>query len=257
MTPAYRAVDLAPYQRFRKTKFYGGCFTADIQFCNWTCDHCWSKYGWRNTDPVMELDSDQVVKRILSGLRRNGVYQARISGGEPSLYWRSHLRLVAEKLLTQTRREAIHPKGKTRGGRRPLLVVETNGTAITPADIAAFEEALGDEAWRLQLTIGVKATNPRLLAELTGQTPQTAARFRAKQLELVRFLARPERLVRFNALFLDRYTVEDELEAFRDEVEAIAGDEVMIDVQKFKTTGWGDNRFAHKHYTPKRERGAA
>src|SRR4051794_33465354 len=52
--PGYAGRDRAPSHRLRPTDFYddvylNGTFTADVAGCNWTCEHCWSKYGWRGS----------------------------------------------------------------------------------------------------------------------------------------------------------------------------------------------------------------
>jgi uncharacterized Fe-S cluster-containing radical SAM superfamily protein len=250
----YRGKDLAPYNRFQKRRFYGGCYTADIMYCNWTCEHCWSGFGWRTVPPKMELTSDQVVGKLLTGMRRHGLAFSRISGGEVSIYWRDHMRLVAGKFLEQTEGERIKVEG--RRVKQPMrLVLETNGTAIGPPEVEAFEALYGDEAERVQLTIGVKATSAARLADLTGQTPATASRFRGKQLELVRFLSEPGRTIAWSALFLDAFSDEDELAAFIDELEAInpgITEGNRIDMQKFMTTSWGDKKYSERRYTPKR-----
>jgi uncharacterized Fe-S cluster-containing radical SAM superfamily protein len=242
MNPRY-AEDTAPYMRFQPRRFYGGIYTADIFGCNWTCDSCWSKFGWRGVEPKFILTSDEVVQKLVGGMERNGLIRSRISGGEPSLYWKSHLFAVTRKFLE--------------AGDDTYLIIETNGTAFGPEDIDKLEEAVGEKADRVQFTVGVKATSGERLAELTGQTVETAKRFRKNQLELVYHLAQPERLVTFSALFLDSFVDDDELEAFTEALEEIVGgplDETTIDLQQFKTTGWGAKQHSEKNYQPKRRK---
>ena len=251
----YRKRDLAPYQRFRKTRFYSGSYTADVMYCNWTCNNCWSGFGWRTVEPKFELTSDQVVDKLVGGMRRNGLAFCRITGGEPSIYWSDHMKLVAEKFVLATKGERIKVAG-VRAKQPMALVLETNGTAMTPAAIDEFERRAGPEAARLHITVGVKATSATKLALLTGHTPATARRFREKQMELVRHLARPEGIVAFSTLFLDKFTDDDELDHFDNELLAINPNlpESVIDMENFRTSGWGDKKHSHKHYTPKRDR---
>ena len=86
---------IAPYRRFRPSpQFYtnvftGGTYCADIIGCPWTCDHCWSAFGWTH-DPSQarfELTPEQVVSKLVAGMVRNGAQAGRISGGEATMYW--------------------------------------------------------------------------------------------------------------------------------------------------------------------------
>jgi uncharacterized Fe-S cluster-containing radical SAM superfamily protein len=248
----YVGQDLAPYRRFRKTRFYGGCYTADIQYCNWVCDNCWSRFGWKTSEPKYELDADEVVKRLVRGMRRHHFIQARITGGEPTLYWDSHLRFVAAKFIEETNRD------RRRVGLRrlrPFLVVETNGTLLRPDQIEAFEEEVGEDAQRLQITVGLKATSTEKLVELTGHTPRTAERFREKQLELIDFLAQPERIVGLNIVLLDTFCEDADVQALGDHLDAIRAEgSEAIEMQTFRTTGWGSQKHAQADYTPRRHR---
>lgn len=246
----YKGADLAPYKRFRKARFYGGCFTVDVQNCNWACDNCWSQMGWKGQDPTYELDSDEVVKRIVRGLDRNHVSMARVSGGEPTLNWDGHMRLVAQKFVEQT--EGTLPDGD----EEPFLVIETNGTILKPAQVERFEAEMLQEADRLQLTIGLKATSAELLAKLTGHSLKTAERFRKAQMELVEFMAAPERIVELDIVMLDAFCTDEGLDELEDWLDGIRQEgRGFVDIQQFKTSGWGSQKHTTAKYTPKRHRG--
>lgn len=254
----YKGKDLAPYQRFRPTRFYDGSYTADVMYCNWTCNNCWSKFGWRTVEPKFELTSDQVVSKLVGGMRRNSMAVSRITGGEPSIYWNDHMQYVAQKFLLQTAGETVKVAG-VRKKQPMVLILETNGTAMTPAGIDAVEAAAGDEAWRLHITVGVKASSTPRLSSLTGHTIKTAQRFRGKQMELIEHLAQPDRIVDFTTLFLDAFTEEEELERYKAMLRSINPEldpEDVVDMEQFRTGGWGSQKLTQANYTPKRDREA-
>src|SRR5437870_1694361 len=96
-------VESAPYWRFRPTPFYDGMFlngtyTADIVGCNWTCEGCWSGYGWRGAEDKLSkkrgggtFTPAEVVDRLIRGMKRNAMSGCRISGGEVSMRWDEHV----------------------------------------------------------------------------------------------------------------------------------------------------------------------
>jgi uncharacterized Fe-S cluster-containing radical SAM superfamily protein len=261
----FRGQDLGPYWRFRKTPFYGGCFTADTMYCNWACDNCWSKMGWRTLEPKYTLDSDEVAKRLVRGIRRHRFPQARISGGETALLWDHHMRHVAAKFLEQTigerqphddaARAVLDRGGRTRRMDDVFLVLETNGSVLTGKQVERFERDVGQEAERFQVTVGMKATSPALLSKLTGHSLGTAERFHRKQIELITFLGRPEGLVKLDIVLLDSFIDEEELGVFEAWLEGLCeGNSEAIDIQEFRTSGWGSQKHTERYYQPKRKR---
>lgn len=64
--------------------------------------------------------------------------------------------------------------------------IETNGSVLSIAQLKAVEEEHGEEARRIVLPIGMKATNAGELARLTGTTGSTAERFHQGQMRTLR-----------------------------------------------------------------------
>src|SRR4051794_39490625 len=198
----YTGVDLAPYYRFRPTDFYdtvfpNGTYTADIAGCNWTCEHCWSKYGWRGLDLEAmpkgsgEFTSDQVAAKLVKGMERNLQPMCRISGGEASMYWDPHMVGVIRHMLEMTQGKRMKIRGVTEPGVGAAMgiCIEANGSVLTVAQLNALEAEFGEEARRIVLAIGMKATNAGELARLTGMTAATAERFHKGQMRTLRHLA--------------------------------------------------------------------
>ncbi|MFX1417461.1 MAG: radical SAM protein [Promethearchaeota archaeon] len=97
------------YYRFRKTRFYGGCATADCLGCNLRCVYCWAqKKVWKPEKFGEFYTPRQVVQRLLS----MNLPLVRISGGEPTIFKKHLLELL--KLV---------PEQKT-------FILETNGLLI-------------------------------------------------------------------------------------------------------------------------------
>jgi len=73
------------YYRFRSTRFYGGCATADCVGCNLRCVYCWN---WRiNANPRRfgEFYTPYEVAGKLRKMATNKYRYVRVSGGEPTL----------------------------------------------------------------------------------------------------------------------------------------------------------------------------
>jgi len=97
------------YYRFRKTRFYGGCATADCLGCNLRCVYCWAqKKVWKPENFGQFYTPKQVSQRLMS----MNLPLVRISGGEPTIF-KEHLL----ELLTMV------PKQIT-------FILETNGILI-------------------------------------------------------------------------------------------------------------------------------
>lgn len=74
--------NLRKYYRFRSTKFYGGCATADCLGCNLRCAYCWAqKKVWKADKYGMFYSPNKVYQELMK------FHQSivRISGGEPTI----------------------------------------------------------------------------------------------------------------------------------------------------------------------------
>jgi uncharacterized Fe-S cluster-containing radical SAM superfamily protein len=258
----YTGVDLAPYYRFRPTDFYdsvfpNGTFTADIAGCNWTCEHCWSKYGWRGLTVEGfhrsggEMTSEQVADKLVLGMERNLQPMCRISGGEASMYWDPHMVGVIRGVLQRTQGQRMRIRGKTEPGvGAPMgICIETNGSVLTVAQLKALEDEFGEETKRIVLAVGMKATNASELARLTGMTAATAERFHKGQMRTLRWLVDAEHLGWF-ANFIDEFAAPEEYAKLVREIERKRpGSARLMGVDPYRR-GYSTNRY----YTPKRGR---
>lgn len=256
--------DEAPYWRVRPTSFYEGLFlngtyTADIMGCNWTCEGCWSAYGWRtkNVGDVSKkrgggsFTPSQIVDKLIRGMKRNAMSMARISGGEASMYWDPHIRGVLREFIDRTKGLRMHVDGATPPeGVDMGIMIETNGSMLTTADLQELEEEFGEEARRIFIVIGLKATDWALLAELTGMTNDTAQRFHKQQMENLRWLALKAKYLGWFGNFLDEFV---DPEAFaklqRDLERQRSGAARCLGVDQFS-----HNYNPNRYYTPKRFR---
>lgn len=258
----YHGVDLAPYYRFRPTDFYdsvfpNGTFTADIAGCNWTCEHCWSKFGWRSftLDDMHrsggELTSEQVVEKLVAGMKRNSQPMCRISGGEASMYWEPHIVNVIRGVLEQTKGLRMKIRGLTEPEGHALgICIETNGSVLNIDQLQAMEDELGEDARRIVLAVGMKATNASELARLTGMTEKTAERFHKGQMRTLRWLALQAENIGWFANFLDEFTDVDEYAVLLRELERKRpGSARLMGVDPYRR-GYRSTT----HYTPKRQR---
>ena len=92
-------------------------YAADIIGCPWACRRCWSGYGTTGADQAKRLSPEEVVARLLRGLERHRLREAKISGGEPSLH-PEHLVALGDEWVTRA------PAGA-------VLTIETNALGIT------------------------------------------------------------------------------------------------------------------------------
>ncbi|MFW9773275.1 MAG: radical SAM protein [Candidatus Heimdallarchaeota archaeon] len=69
------------YYRFRKTKFYGGCATADCIGCNLRCVYCWGQKKVWSYKFGQYYSALQVSKKLVNMNQP----LIRISGGEPTI----------------------------------------------------------------------------------------------------------------------------------------------------------------------------
>ncbi len=132
------------YWRFRYTRFYGGCSTADVVGCNLRCVFCWAL-----PSRVIPKDSrfykpEEVVKELI--VRAKTPY-LRISGGEPTI-GQEHLVEVIKRI----------PKNY-------IFILETNGILIGydkdfACKLATFENVF--------FRVSIKAANEEWFRKVTG-----------------------------------------------------------------------------------------
>jgi uncharacterized Fe-S cluster-containing radical SAM superfamily protein len=248
---------IAPYKRFRKTRFYestfiGGSFSADIIGCPWTCDHCWSHFGWMHEDaePTFELDPAQVAEKLIAGMERNGQQAARITGGEPFMYV-DHMMGVIDEWLARVVGRRMRIKGETTSEGEPMtLVIETNGSLGTLKRLDDVQRRYGADCFHVLLHFGIKATDPEKLSRLNGMAPESAKAAHNRQLRALEHVAAKTDLDLHVSVF-DAFSDEEGVERLEALLErARPGSAMHMVVAEF------NRRYgaASKFHTPKRHR---
>jgi uncharacterized Fe-S cluster-containing radical SAM superfamily protein len=242
----------APYMRKRPTAFYpefgNGTYTLDIAGCNWTCEHCWSGYGWKGKEPAMWWEPEEAATHAIEGMKRNAQTVARISGGEISLYW-DHFYEFARIFLERTDGVVFHVPGLTEDEGNVLgLLIETNGSLMTPDKLKQLDE-LGDPAYRLLINFGLKSTHVEGLQELTGMSMETAERMHYAQYENYFYAIEECKRLDVMASLLDKFTEPELVAKMERRVErSFPGAAANIGILPYK-------RYPTKtYYTPKRFR---
>ena len=140
------------YYRFRPAPFYGGIATADCVGCCLKCLFCWSWHIIVQPERVGRFYSpEEVVRNLLSIVRRKGFHQVRISGNEPTLH-RSHLLQVLQLIPNE-----IH------------FILETNGILI--GHDPSFAKDLSHFP-NLYVRVSLKGACPEDFARVTGAKPE-------------------------------------------------------------------------------------
>jgi len=140
------------YYRFRPAPFYGGIATADCVGCCLKCLFCWSRHILVQPEKVGRFYSPgEVVRNLLSIVRKRGFHQVRISGNEPTLH-RSHLLQVLRLIPRE-----IH------------FILETNGILIGHDPSYAKDFSLFRN---LYVRVSLKGACPEDFARLTGAKPE-------------------------------------------------------------------------------------
>jgi uncharacterized Fe-S cluster-containing radical SAM superfamily protein len=199
----------APYMRARPTHFYpefaNGTYALDIAGCHWTCENCWSSYGWRGKEAPHWWEPDEAVDRAIEGMKRNAQTCARLTGGEASMYW-DHLYEFCKIFLDRTQDRVMHIPGFTQEEGDPLaLLVETNGSLLSPEKLDMLDD-LGEGAYRLILNFGLKATTAEGLADLTGMDLEKAEKFHDQQYENFIYAVRDCERIDVMGSLLDQFT---------------------------------------------------
>ncbi|MEE9376492.1 MAG: radical SAM protein [Candidatus Lokiarchaeia archaeon] len=130
------------YYRFRKTRFYGGCATADCLGCNLRCVYCWAqKKVWKPERYGQFYTAEKVANRLIS----MNLPLVRVSGGEPTIS-KEHLL----SLLT------LIPEDIT-------FILETNGILLDEKyvkELSKFEN--------LYVRISLKGVDEESFEKITG-----------------------------------------------------------------------------------------
>jgi len=130
------------YYRFRKTRFYGGCATADCLGCNLRCAYCWAQKQVWNAKANYRVYSPKEISNRLISMKQSLV---RISGGEPTI--------CKENLIETIRRI---PK-------ETLFILETNGILLNEnyiEDLSIFEN--------LYVRVSLKGVDYNSFEKITG-----------------------------------------------------------------------------------------
>ncbi len=140
------------YYRFRPAPFYGGIATADCVGCCLKCLFCWSWHILIQPEKTGHFYSpNEVIRNLLSIVRKKGFHQVRISGNEPTLH-RAHLLEVLHLMPKEIR-----------------FILETNGILIghDPSfakDLSRFHN--------LYVRVSLKGSCPEDFMRLTGAKPE-------------------------------------------------------------------------------------
>ncbi len=194
------------YYRFRRTRFYGGCATADAVGCNLDCFYCYVNYPRRHPwDPRWRYLSPSEVAERLTRLAKE-LRTARLSGCEPTLC-PDHLIETLETF--------------ERSARDVTFILETNGTLLG-ADRVPVGELERFESLHVRLCL--KGCDPESFHEITGADPEG---FRL-QLKAVKELASSS--VRFHVALPDLFTIEEMTRLF-DELSGLGVDPGSVELE--------------------------
>ena len=130
------------FYRFRKTKFYGGCATADCLGCNLRCVYCWAQRKVWYPEKYGEF---YTIKAVYKRLIKMKLSLVRISGGEPTICKKYLIELI--KLI---------PKDI-------IFILETNGILLDEdyvRDLSKFKN--------LYVRVSLKGVDERTFEKITG-----------------------------------------------------------------------------------------
>jgi len=149
---------LRKYYRFRKTRFYGGCATADCLGCNLRCIYCWAQKKVWNPKKFGQFCHPQQISQKLLQFNQSSV---RISGGEPTLC-KSHLLKVIELIPKEI-----------------LFILETNGILLDQSYVEQLNKYNN-----IYVRISLKGVNEDSFQKITGAN----GKFFQKQLKALKLL---------------------------------------------------------------------
>ncbi len=130
------------FYRFRKTRFYGGCATADCLGCNLRCAYCWAQKKVWNPARYGEFYTPDAVSEKLDRMNFSLV---RISGGEPTLCKKYLRELVS-----------LIPEDK-------LFILETNGILLDENFVRELSKFKN-----LYVRVSLKGVDERTFEKITG-----------------------------------------------------------------------------------------
>ncbi len=137
---------LRRYYRFRRSRFYGGIYTADAVGCNLRCIFCWSYKYVTNLDSGEFYSPREVADILIRGARNYGLGKVRISGAEPTI-GKEHLISLLNEME----------------GKDLTFILETN--AILLSDESYAREVARDY---VHVRVSLKGTSPRIFHMITG-----------------------------------------------------------------------------------------
>jgi len=130
------------FYRFRKTRFYGGCATADCLGCNLRCVYCWAQKKVWNAERYGDF---YTIKAVSERLNKMKLSLVRISGGEPTICKKYLIELIS-----------LIPEDK-------LFILETNGILLDEnyiRDLSKFKN--------LYVRVSLKGVDERTFEKITG-----------------------------------------------------------------------------------------
>jgi len=154
--------DKRKYYRFRKTRFYGGCATADCLGCNLRCAYCWGQKKVWNPNKYGEFYTSREVSQKLINMKLPLV---RLSGGEPTIY-KTHLLSLISLIPEET-----------------LFILETNGILLDEdfaKELSQFKN--------LYVRVSLKGVNEVTFEKITG----AEGKFFQNQLDALELLKKYE-----------------------------------------------------------------
>jgi len=150
------------YYRFRKTRFYGACATADCLGCNLRCAYCWAqKKVWNPSKYGAYYTPQEVSEKLLNMNLR----LVRVSGGEPTICKDHLLQLIS--LIPFDR----------------LFILETNGILLDEEyikDLSQFEN--------IYVRVSLKGVDEKSFEKITA----VDAKYFNNQLNALRLLKKYE-----------------------------------------------------------------
>lgn len=141
------------YYRWRVDRWYGGIVTADAVGCGLYCKFCWvSDFILTNPTKVGEFYTPMdTADRITKLLKKSGLRQLRISGGEPTI-GRDHLLCLLDFFQ----------------GKGYRFILETNGILL------GYDQSYAEDLSKynfLHVRVSLKGYNGNEFASLTNAKP--------------------------------------------------------------------------------------
>lgn len=186
------------YYRFRATKFYGGCATADCVGCNLNCIYCWAKKPRDEPGKIGRFYApEEVAEKLIKIADKNGYKFCRISGTEPTLN-KKHLLAVMEEI--ENKRSDF------------IFILETNGIEI--GNDRDFARKLS-KFKNLHVRVSLKGASKESFSKITGAKPE----FFDHQLRALKFCTEED--VSCHAAIIPDFVTYDELEELEEKLKSI------------------------------------